>query len=194
MSRDLEFLYEIGSLRHLTRDWLQHLATDCANDLEHSFRVVFLALLIARKEGVKNEEKVMKMALLHDIAETRTSDLSHVQKMYVTVDEPKALRDMLMGTVFPDFEQLVLEYKKRDSVESKVVKDADNLDIDIELKELEEKGHKLPGKWQRLRQLIRDEKLYTESAKKIWDDIQTSDPASWHINAAKWLELPNSGK
>jgi putative hydrolase of HD superfamily len=193
-SRDLEFLYEISSLRHLTREWLQHLATDCANDLEHSFRVVFLALAIARREKMGSEEKIMKMALLHDIAETRTSDLSHVQKMYVTVDEPRALRDMFAGTVFPDFENLALEYKKRDTIEAQIVKDADNLDVDMELRELEEKGHKLPGKWRELRQLVRNEKLYTAAAKSLWDEIQISDPASWHLAVGKWLELPNSGK
>lgn len=193
-SRDLEFFYEIGSLRHLTRDWLQHLATDCANDLEHSFRVIFIALAIARREGVGNEEKIMKMALLHDIAETRTSDLSHVQKMYVTVDEPRALHDMFVGTIFSDFEALALEYKRRDTIEAKIVKDADNLDVDIELRELEEKGHQLPKKWQELRQLVRNEKFYTNSAKALWDEIQTSDPAAWHLGVGKWLELPNAGR
>jgi len=46
-SRDLELLFEIGSLRHICSGWRQHLATDCANDLEHTVRVAFLALALA---------------------------------------------------------------------------------------------------------------------------------------------------
>src|SRR3989338_696032 len=74
--RDIEFLYEIGSLRNIPRAWIQHLAADCASTLEHTLRVVFLALLIGRKEGVKDEEKLIKMALVHDLAAPRTSRTS----------------------------------------------------------------------------------------------------------------------
>ena len=63
--RDIEFLYEIGTLRNMDRAWKAIMATDVASDPEHTFRVVFLALLIARSEGVKNEEKIIKMALVH---------------------------------------------------------------------------------------------------------------------------------
>ncbi len=192
--RNLELLYEIGSLRHIQRGWRQHLATNCANDLEHTVRVAFLALIIARREGVKNEEKILKMALTHDIAETRTSDLSYVQKVYVQADEPRAIKDMLSGTDLENLEETVHEYEKRDSIEGRIVKDADNLDVDLELKEMEEKGHQLPIKWRDFRKLIRTDKLYTETAKKLWDEIQTSDVASWHMSANKWLKIPNAGK
>ena len=73
-TRDIEFLFEVGSLRNVQRGWRQHFGLDVANNLEHTFRVMVLALMIARKEGVKDEEKVMKMALVHDLAETRTVD------------------------------------------------------------------------------------------------------------------------
>jgi len=53
-----EFLFEIGTLPSMGRGWRQHVGMDCASDSEHSFRVVFLALMLARKEGVKNEEKI----------------------------------------------------------------------------------------------------------------------------------------
>ncbi len=35
-SRDVELLFEVGSLRYMSRGWIQHLATHCANDLEHT--------------------------------------------------------------------------------------------------------------------------------------------------------------
>lgn len=194
-SRDIEFLYEVGSLRNVPRGWRQHLGMDCASDLEHTIRVAWLALILARREGVTDEAKIIKMALAHDIAETRVSDHSYVQKVYVrNIDEAAAVRDMFVGTALSDFVGIMEEYEKRESIESRIVKDADNLDIDLELKELEEQGSALPEKWNGFRRKIREEKLYTASAKAFWDEVQSSDPASWHLMMNKWLKDPNAGK
>ncbi|MCC7356352.1 MAG: HD domain-containing protein [Candidatus Doudnabacteria bacterium] len=194
LERDIEFLYEIATMRNIQRGWRQHLGTDCANVLDHTIRVQWLALILARMEGGANEEKVLKMALVHDAPETRTSDLSYVQKVYADEKEDKAAHDMFEGTSMPDFYSDILkEYHERQSLEAKVVKDADNLDVDFELYELAERGSKLPEKWKSHRQLIRDEKLYTDSAKKIWDNLNKVDVGQWHLNANKWLHIPEAG-
>ncbi|OGG76675.1 hypothetical protein A3B35_00330, partial [Candidatus Kaiserbacteria bacterium RIFCSPLOWO2_01_FULL_54_24] len=156
--RDLEFLYEIGSLRNIPRAWIQHLGVPCASNLEHMMRVVFLALLIARREGKGDQDLIMKMALVHDLAETRTADLAYVHKVYSQTDDLRAAHDLFAGTSFVDLEGIHTLYKKRDSIEAKIVKDADNLDVDLELKEFEEQGHKLPGKWAKMRKFVRDKK------------------------------------
>ncbi len=193
--RDLDFLFEIGSLRNLQRGWRQHLGMDCSNVLEHTLRVVWIALILARKEKVKNEEKIIRMALIHDIEETRTTDLSYIQKVYVTPDDESAANDLFGGTSLYDFYKDVFkEYKDRKSIEAKIVKDADNLEVDIELKELEERGSQLPKKWRRLRKMVCREKLYTKSAKEMWDAIQKSDVSGWHLIANKWLKNPGAGK
>jgi putative hydrolase of HD superfamily len=194
-SRDIDFLYEIASLRNVPRGWRQHLGFDVASDLEHTFRLIWLALLISRMEKLGDENLIIKMALVHDVAETRTSDHSYVQKVYVTADDERAADDMFKGTSFADLREVLKQYEKRDTIEAKIVKDADNLDIDLELKEIEELGSKLPQKWtQNNRKLVRDEKLYTESAKQLWDQIQASDPSNWHRNMNKWLTDPTAGK
>lgn len=195
--RNLEFLYEMGSMRNIQRGWAQHLGMDTASVLEHSMRVMWLALMIARLEEKGDENKIIKMAMVHDIPETRVSDLSYVQKVYVKADEDLAAEHMFADTLISDYREILREYDKRESIEAKIVKDADNLDIDLELKELEERGSKLSQKWQNdvnNRIKIRNEKLYTESAKKIWDEIQNSDPADWHVKNNKWLKIPEAGK
>ncbi|MDD5145244.1 MAG: HD domain-containing protein [Candidatus Pacebacteria bacterium] len=193
--RDIEFLFEIGSTRNLQRGWRQHLGVDCADDLEHTVRVIWLALIIARKEKIKNEEKIIKMALIHDVEETRTSDLSYVQKVYVKADGEHAAKDLFYGTILNDFYKSIFkEYEERKSIESKIVKDADNLDIDLELKELEERGSQMRKKWAPFRKKVRYEKLYTKAAKEIWDDIQKADVSSWHLAANKWLKIKRAGK
>jgi len=193
--RNLEFLFEIGSLRNIQRGWRQHFGMDCANILEHTMRVVWLAIIIARKEGVKDENKIIKMAMTHDLAETRTTDLSYVQKVYVDADEQKSANDLFFDTIINDFNKDILqEYEKRESIESKIVKDADNLEVDVELKELEERGSLIPKKWFKFRKKVRDEKLYTKSAKELWDLLQEVDPSDWHLTANKWVKQSNAGK
>lgn len=133
------------------------------------------------------------MALMHDLAESRTTDLSYVQKMYCVPDEDKAATHMTDGSSFEDFVDVFREYEKRECLEAKIVKDADNMDIDFELREMEERGSALPKKWKKFRELIREEKLYTDSAKEMWDALQDADPADWHIAANKWVHDPTAG-
>ena len=191
--KDLELLFEMGSMHNIQRGWRQHLGMDCFNILEHSYRVIWIALILARAEGVKNEEKIMKMALIHDLPETRVSDLSYVQKVYASGDEKLACKEMLEGSSVNDFYGVLEQYEDRDSIEAKIVKDADNLDVDLELKEFEERGSKLPKKWEGFRRMLRDEKLYTQSAKELWDMLQTCEIADWHLQANKWLRIKNAG-
>lgn len=195
IQRDIELLYEIGSLRNVPRGWRQHLGMDCASDLEHTMRVVFLATMIGRYEGNVDEAKIVKMALVHDLPETRVADHGIVQKVYVTnIDEERAAEDMFRDTGLNDYAGLFKEFEDRECLEAKIVKDADNLDIEIELRELEEMGSKLPEKWSAFRRKVRDEKLYTQTAKNFWDELQNSDPASWHLKTNKWLQIPDAGK
>ncbi len=192
--RDLEFLFEIGSLRNIPRAWIQHLGVPVASNLEHTMRVVFLALLIARREKKGDENLIIKMALVHDLPETRTADLAYVHKVYSKSDEVSAARDLFAGTAFGDLEEVLARYEKRDSIEAKIVKDADNLDIDLEMKEYEEQGHRLPAKWAKIRKFVRDEKLYTKTAKTLWDQLQKANVAQWHMDANKWKKIPSAGK
>lgn len=183
LSRDIEFIFEIGSLRFMQRTWIQFLQTQVADNADHIFRVMWISLVLARHEGIKNEEKIIKMALLHDIPETRAPDTNYVSKIYSTRDEEKALDHMLKDTVFAEeFRALFEEYEKRETIEAKIVKDADNLDVDFELSEIYTRGHAIKANWQRTN--VR-KSFFTKTAEKIWDELQTADPNKWHIDAHK---------
>ncbi len=168
---------------------------DVANDLEHTIRVIWLALILARKEGVKDEEKIIKMALVHDIAETRTGDQNYIHKVYVDAKEDEAANHLFAGTSLQDLRSDVLrEYEERKSMEAKIVKDADNLDVDFELRELANQGSQMHKKWRKTRKLVRDKKLYTRAAKELWDMLDGVDVADWHLTANKWYRIPGAGK
>jgi putative hydrolases of HD superfamily len=196
IERDIEFLYEVGSLRNVPRGWRQHLGLDCASDLEHTMRVAFLALMLARREGASiDETKILQMAIVHDLPETRVSDHSYVQKVDVTnINEDEAARDMFRETSIADYLDIFRQFEARTSLEAKIVKDADNLDVMIELKELEERGSRIPAKFLPFCRQVRDEKLYTQAARDFWDALQSSDPSSWHLTTNKWLRVPGAGK
>jgi putative hydrolases of HD superfamily len=194
-SRDLEFLYEIGSLRNIERGWKQHLGIKCASVLEHTMRVVFISLILGRREGSIDEEKLIKMALVHDLVETRTGELSYVQKVYSKTDDDKAARDMFKKTTIRDlYSKILKEYEERRTLEAKIVKDADNLDVDIELREIKEKGFQAPKAWYEMRKMVRDKKLYTNSAKELWDMLDKVAVADWHTVANKWIKMPKTGR
>jgi putative hydrolase of HD superfamily len=196
--RDLELLFELGTLRYISRVWKQMLGNGFANLAEHHFRVAWTALLLARYENVKNEEKILKMALVHDLPESRTGDVHYVSRLYTKRDEAGAIKDILQGTTFEqDMVELWNEYEERESIEAKIVKDADTLDVDLELREQAAVGNKLEEILHEQRKQVKT-MLYTESAKKLWDVIQESSPHDWHVlgknrlNAGDWKEVLDS--
>ncbi|MBI4363505.1 MAG: HD domain-containing protein, partial [Candidatus Doudnabacteria bacterium] len=81
LKRDLELLYEIGAFRFVNRTWVQMLSPEFASTTEHTYRVMWLSLIIAKYEGVTNYEKILKMALVHDLPESRTGDVHYVSRL-----------------------------------------------------------------------------------------------------------------
>lgn len=189
MKRDIDFLYEIGSLRKLPRAWQQILAGKVQNIAEHIFRTTMIAWTIALAEKA-DSEKVIKICLIHDIAEARTGDIAFMHRDYVDRHEALAESHIFAETELEKEAHILLkEYEERETLEAKIVKDADNLDVDLELKELAKMGD--PAALQMLRDhrpIIRAKKLYTKTAKKMWDDIQKTKPDNWHQALSdKWL-------
>jgi len=206
LNRDIELLFEISSLRHMPRAWVQQLGGRPATVLDHSVRVMLISLVLARMEKINpirksatsngeiNEELIIKMALFHDLAESRTSDHAYMQKVYVEIKEELAVSDMYAKTQFSDIPALLKKYEDRDCIEAKIVRDADNIDVDLEIKEYENMGHKLPAKWKSTSRKIVQKSLYTKSAKVLLEKLLKSDPDSWHLKANKYYKIKNAAK
>ncbi|MEK7570293.1 MAG: HD domain-containing protein [Patescibacteria group bacterium] len=192
-NRDIQLLFEISSLNNMARGWTQHVGMRTASIAEHTYRMMWIALLLAKAEGA-DEGKTLRMAFVHDIVETRISDLSYVQKVYVHADEEQAATEMFDGTSFGDYKELLDEYERRECLEAKIVKDADNLDVSFEIKELEARGSQVATRWQKETRPIVREKLYTNTARELWDAVQNASPDDWHLKVNKWLRQPNAGK
>ena len=172
--RDIEFLFEMGSIRLIDRMWRRFHQKDFANLAEHHFRMFWIAMIIAAQEGDVDTGKIAKMVLVHDIAESRTGDVDYLARQYVERNEELGIRDMLANTAIEkEFLALWQEYETRETIEAKIVKDADNLDVDFELAEIAERGSKLvDARWLQKREIVGTTKLYTKTAQKIWRECQ----------------------
>ncbi|HEX7963385.1 MAG TPA: HD domain-containing protein [Candidatus Saccharimonadales bacterium] len=183
MKRDVEFLFEMGSIRFMERMWRRFLHDDFANLAEHHFRVFWIAMTIAAHEKGADTGKIAKLALLHDIAESRTGDVDYLARQYVERNEQMGIQDMLADTaVEKEFYALWQEYEERKTLESKIVKDADNLDVDFELAEQAAKGSQLFDVKHNMRDQVAATKLYTKTAKQMYEALKGANPHDWHHN------------
>lgn len=170
------FAYEVGRLRFVLRDFYHEGAYAAPNVAEHIYRVSMLAWLIAETEGA-NVEAVLKMALIHDLPEVRTMDFGVIAAQYSHVQEEKAAHDIL-ADIFPQALKDWEAYEARDTFEAKIVKDADLLDVVLECKEAKCRGLDYPSFWDE-ELLMFPERLHTQTAKTLFDEIWASHPMEW---------------
>jgi putative hydrolase of HD superfamily len=181
LENDVNFLFEMGNIRLIDRMWRRFQSPHFANLAEHHFRVFWIAMMIAANEKGADTGKIAKMAILHDITESRTGDVDLISRQYVDRHEEMAIRDILEGTMLEEeFYSLWDEYEKRESLEAKIVKDADNLDVDFELAEQKLQGNASVGdRKQETRDFVAKEKLFTQTAKRLYDQLGQADPHAW---------------
>lgn len=179
MKNLVNFFYEIGTLRYLKRSYQVNLMEDTESVAEHLHRVVAIAYFLARATGA-DTKKVLVMAEFHDMAETRTGDSNWLQKPYLTQDEKRSHFFQLhpLGKLSTELSALLAEYKERKTLESHVVKDADNIEYVLSLRELELKGN-AEAKRRLSSENTSGELLYTPKAKELIKLIKNTHPTEW---------------
>ena len=148
----LPTLIELQRLKRLDRTgWtLRGLANGTESVAAHSFGVATTAMLLGdeiRSRGTAvNLERVLRMALLHDWAETRIGDMPKTAVTYFGTEvrreaELAAFADIVAGTSLgADYCELHEEYERRKTIESKIVKAADVIDLLVQALALERSG------------------------------------------------------
>lgn len=95
----------------------------------HCFNVAFLAMIIAPEiEGV-DSAKAVKMALVHDLPESMTTDLPLVAKQFFRKNEAESEAAKILCKDFPEILELFAEYSLGESKESMLVHDLDKLQM-----------------------------------------------------------------
>ena len=149
----LSLLIELQRLKRLDRTgWiLRGLPNGTESVGSHSFGVSVTAMVLAdrmRGEGVTIDiEKVLRMSLLHDWAETRVGDMPRTANEFFGADVRKRAEKAAFHRIVESvdtgdqlYQQLHDEYEDRNSLEAKLVKAADVIDLLVEALALERVG------------------------------------------------------
>ena len=178
----LSTLVELQRLKRLDRTgWvLRGFANGTESVAAHSFGVSVTAMLLAdelARQGVRVDvEKILRLALLHDWAEARVGDMPRTATLYFGSDtrkqaETAAFRDLTeaIETDGALYAQLYHEYEERSTLEARLVKAADVIDLLVEALALERAGGRgLDEFWE----VAENPQLQLEGpAKRIVDDL-----------------------
>lgn len=175
------FLFEIATLRRLTRSHRQMIQDVSDNISDHSFRVAVIGMILAELEKC-DKDKVLKMGLFHDVAEARTGDANYINKYYVKLYEKKAIKDQIKGLpIANEIASILREYKERRSKESIVAKDADALDQMVLQQEYLYKDQENAKRWHD----NAERSIKTKSAKQIAKKIRETNPFEWLYQLSK---------
>ncbi len=149
----LPTLIELQRLKRLDRTgWtLRGLPNGTESVAAHSFGVTAAAMLLADEIEARGTaldlEKVLRMALLHDWAETRVGDMPKTAVSYFGTEarrkaEIAAFADVVAeaGASSATYRALYQEYEERESLESRIVKAADVVDLLVQALALERGG------------------------------------------------------
>ncbi|MGI8835405.1 MAG: HD domain-containing protein [Pyrinomonadaceae bacterium] len=151
----LNTLIELQRLKRLDRTgWtLRGLPNGTESVASHSFGVSVTAMLLAdeiKSRGLELDiERVLRLALLHDWAETRVGDMPRTATHYFGADarklaEGQAFADIVAGAgaAEAEYKELYGDYERRESTEARLVKAADVIDLLVQAYALERAGAK----------------------------------------------------
>lgn len=186
----VKFLFEVGMLKKTPRTGFQFLGSGQESVAEHSFRVAVIGYTLSQEEPGADPLRTTLMCLFHDLHEARTGDHNYVNKQYVEVDEERSIKDLAQGLPFGDeIISLTHEFNQGQSMDARISRDADQLDLILELKEQQDLGNKYAKEW--LYYAVK--RLVTESAKKMAREILKTDRNAWWFEkkTSLWVNGPD---
>lgn len=150
---------------------------------QHSHRAAVIALSLAetmRQRGdAIDPAKAAAIALVHDLPETRTTDLHKLAKRYVSVDVERAIEDQTAGTPAGALiASLARSYESNDSAEARCAHDADQLELLACLVELRDAGALTADRFSQWTEGAIG-RLCTEDGRALADAILAGDPGAW---------------
>ena len=156
----LKFLDDVMSLKRVPRSgWITYRISghDVESVSSHSYSVAVIALIMAEIMRSRNQkvdvENVLKMALLHDLSESLTFDISKAYLRYLgrkgsvlkTRLERKAasriLSDLQSKQLARTFRTAIEGYSSSNTLEARIVHCADALDLLLQAIEYERMGY-----------------------------------------------------
>ncbi|RLB19158.1 MAG: phosphohydrolase [Deltaproteobacteria bacterium] len=191
MKNIVNFLFEVGMLKKTPRTGYQFLGSGSESVADHSFRTAVIGYVLAARHSKADGQKVLLMCLFHDLPEARTGDHNYVNKRYVQVAEERAAADLVSNLGFgAEIFQLIQEFNQGETVEARLAKDADQLDLILELKEQKDLGNPYAGEW--LSYALK--RLTSTEAIQLASEIMETDSTDWWFEKKTdwWVNGPEN--
>lgn len=142
------FVFETAIHSKMPRSGLWFLGSGSQSVAEHLFHTAMIAYALAYFEPKVDKNKVVLMALFHDIGEGRTGDANYVHQRYGRLAEAEAVKDIAASVPFgEEIAGLCEEEATKITLEAKLVKDADQLEWIATLRGEEVKGNIKAREW-----------------------------------------------
>jgi len=174
------YIFELGTLKRFAHSGTKMAGVKHPDTIaEHAHRTALIAYILAKMEKA-DAEKATMIALLHDNAESRITDLHKVARRYIdtSISEKTAFKEQvadLPKEIGGLFNKYFLEYEDRKTAEAVIARDADLLETAFQAKEYLDLGYKVCQEWiDNVGKCIK-----TRSAKKIFKTMKKTNFADW---------------
>ncbi|NDJ87448.1 MAG: HD family hydrolase [Chloroflexi bacterium] len=153
----LSLMEQAGKLKVLPRTgWLLRGMKNPESVADHLYRTSLLSMVLADilvEQGLTlDAAKVMRMAMLHDLAESQVGDIPYPAMAFIDVEvkhasERAALQKLLkgFGPLTDAYMRLWEEFEAGETAEARLVRAADKLELMIQVYEYEKVGYRSLG-------------------------------------------------
>src|SRR6187551_657313 len=167
------FVYETANHQKTPRSGLWLLGSGNQSVAEHLFHTAMIAYALASLEPKADKNKIVLMALFHDIGEGRTSDHNYMHQRYGRLAEAEAVKDLSESVPFGgEILSLFKEEQEHQTLEAKIVPDADVLEWMATLRAEEVKGNFKAKEWI----AIGLKRLKMPAARKLGEKLTKTHP------------------
>ena len=141
-----KFFQKVLELKNIQREgWREKLEINNPESVaEHVYSTTVMSMILSDLEGL-NTEKIIKMALLHDLAESIIGDITpnNIEKNEKIKKENHAMNEILKNLpseIAKSYFEIWNDYQKNSSEESKLLHDIDKLEMAFQAKFYQNNG------------------------------------------------------
>jgi len=143
----LDFFKTSANLKKIPRQgWIDKLSIKNPESVaDHSFSMAMIGMIIADIENY-DSEKILKMSLLHDLAESKVGDLTPDQmnkekKIQLENMAFNEIVEKLPASIKNEYLKIWQEYQENTTSESKIIHQIDKLEMALQAKLYQNEGH-----------------------------------------------------
>jgi len=164
----VDFCKYVGKLKRISRkgwvSWAKVKRPESVAD--HSFRSAILAMCLSDLRGL-DTEKIVRMALLHDVHEALLGDYDYFDKKKIGQDEVKEREKIAINKIFSVLPETIKgkyilladEYRRQETEDANLVRQIDEIEMIMQALEYEKEGYdkiKLQAFWDNVRKNLKD--------------------------------------